>query len=325
MSACYTSHTKDECAEASSARCCSPDGRAVAPVSTCPLRCPPGSRIENGALCPGPDASIPDGGVPDADAAMPDGVVNPPICVPTPSRGAWTCRPEAHVAPGRPFELSVTIDACTCCPAASCTATFGSVLGNPTLQLTTELCDECDCLGCGGPFEVVCSVEALEEGVYPVVANSAYAFDLTVSGDLDDQPPACSTFASESLCSPSPFTANTSPFDPELTCVRRAEALEATRLELFSSCWRSGDIPGDCETEVRPRLTDDLPFGGDIFVVPKTHPSLCLVVDPGACTTNSMECVLPPLELDGFYRVFVGGRQVTSFTAGQPSEEVCTL
>jgi hypothetical protein len=233
-------------------------------------------------------------------------------------RADATCLESFLVQPGVPFELPVTFDTCGCCPRAECRAEVTEVSGTPTLRLTTTLCpDPCDCEACVTP-RGSCAVPALEPGLYDVVVNEAPAFQLPVFPDSGfvPPPPACVSYAQPDECRLSESVPDVSGYRPAGVCIReRGGAALPTTITVTHDCWPCGDLQGPCSVVVEPRLTDDLPPGGEIRLGPTHFPTVCDVDCPGLCIRTERSCQVPDLEPGHYYRVWADGEVVLSFTA----------
>jgi hypothetical protein len=108
-------------------------------------------------------------------------------------------------------------------------------------------------------------------------------------------------------------------------CVEHAVLSDREVLRLRSSCWGCGDLDSACDAIVAPRLTDDLPPGGDITLHARRYGTNCDVDCPGACIEHVRECALPPLEAGGVYRVRVDGEILRTFIQGEPSPPCVTF
>ena len=67
----------------------------------------------------------------------------------------------------------------------------------------------------------------------------------------------------------------------------------------------------------KPRLTDDLPPGGDLRVDPRVFFPGCELACPPVCMERTRECTTPELTPGDVYRVFVGDELALTFTAGE--------
>jgi hypothetical protein len=74
---------------------------------------------------------------------------------------------------------------------------------------------------------------------------------------------------------------------------------------------------------LEPRLTDDLPPGGEIRLAPQHHATSCDIDCPEVCTRFEQRCEIPSLTPGDFYRVWADGEVMLSFTAGEG--EVCSI
>jgi hypothetical protein len=97
----------------------------------------------------------------------------------------------------------------------------------------------------------------------------------------------------------------------------RADLREVLRLT--DPCWSCGELDSSCTAIVTPRLTDDLPPGGDITLTARRYTTNCDVDCPGVCLEHTRECDLPPLVPGDYYRVLVDGEVALSFVEGEPS------
>lgn len=328
VSGCYLLHepTGEEphCGPPAGQVCCDRAGEPVRvdPVG-CPFRCPSGSTLVPRASCGGGGADA--GTMPPIDASAPPptdagtGLDGGALTCPA-RRADLTCLEAFVVEPGVPFELPVSFDACACCAEAQCRVeSAGIELGEPTLRLRTGLCpDPCLCAACNQP-QATCEVPPLDAGVWNVVVNDAPAFRLPVSdGVFERPPPTCVAYAEEDVCRRGDGPVDGTGWRPREVCAaRRGGAPERTVLELTSDCWGCGDLDAPCIVSLEPRLTDDLPPGGELRVSPRLHPTACDVDCPAICEPHTTECQVPPLEPGHFYRVWVDGEVFVSFTAGE--------
>ncbi len=234
-------------------------------------------------------------------------------------RADASCLSSFLVQPGAAFDLPLTFDTCGCCAASECRVEVTSIEGAPTLRLETTLCpDPCDCDACYVPV-VHCAVPALAEGAWNVVVNGAPAFSLPVFPDsgLLPPPPACATFAEPDTCSRSEAPLDPSGWRPSAVCVDTRRPDE-TAIVVSSDCWSCGDLLGPCVATLEPRVTDDLPPGGEILLAPTHFPTQCDVDCPAICIPAEQRCVVPPLVPGHFYRVHADGEVMLTFTAGEP-------
>ncbi len=314
LGGCFLFHGGDGCSETVIDFCCDPAGFEVTPLSRCPTRCPAGS-TRSDAICPRPsfpDASVPDASGPVADAGAPS------LCAPV--DGVSTCR-DPWVAPaGEPFTLPVTLDACGCCPDTQCDVQLGDVEGRPALRVSTRICpDPCDCDGCF-PAQAQCEVPSLGPGTYEVVVNGSpsFALEAQVSAPgLVPPPPGCATFAEPDRCQISE-TLDDHALQPSRVCVAAAPPVAGggTSLRVEADCTACGELLGPCYAHIEPRLTDDLPPGGEIFLTTRAHWTDCDVDCGPRCRVATLDCALPPLVDGDVYRVFHDGVAVGTFTAG---------
>jgi len=306
-------------------RCTVPDGMVCCsfraePVRTgetdCPFQCPAGSTLTADWECGG---AVDAGGRP---TPMPPPVPPPTMC--PPARAHWACLDEAFIAPVRTaFELPVQIDACTCCADTECVVEADDA--SRTLRITTTMCpDPCDCDTCVLPT-LRCEVPPLRRGDWTVVANGAEAFTLPVSNEEPARsPPACATFAQEDSCALDERISLV-PAPPNQVCVNGHRWLDQAEIVLLRSCPDCALLDGPCQVSLRPRLTDDLPPGGDLYVESATsHYTACDVDCPAICTERAQRCITPPLNDGDFYRIFYEGTPTGSFTAGSDAAS-CTF
>ncbi|MBX3251374.1 MAG: hypothetical protein KF901_29625 [Myxococcales bacterium] len=287
--------------------CCTSEGPLDFLDGRCPFACPHGSWQTSSAACSFPR----DGGVPRTDGGLDAGLC-PAV------RASFTCL-ESFVAPANErFELPVSFDECGCCAEATCGVDVD--VRSRTLHLTTGLCpDPCDCDACHTPV-ARCAVPGLPRGDWRVEVNGAPAFVLPVS-DADffvPPPPACMRYAEDDGCDASDPISSGRPDPITEVCVDLDRASARGHV-----AWAVNDGCGGCAREgicgavVMERLTDDLPPGGDIFLEPRRYFGACDGACPPACFETEQLCPLPTLDPGGFYRVYVHGALVFSFTEGQ--------
>lgn len=260
-----------------------------------------------------------DGGAAVSDAAASDGGIPHPPLRCEPLRADVTCLESFAVEPGRPFELPFAFDQCGCCVETECAVSVDAA--TQTLSLTTTLCpDPCDCDACVTPTGT-CSVPALGEGLWQVIVGGAPAFQLPVIADAGfaPPPPGCATYAEPDRCAPStPFASI--PLDPMSVCVESGPShstLDVVRLH--ESCGTCTTLDAPCYAALEPRLTDDLPPGGEIRLVVGEYGTACDVDCPGVCVPRDYECIVPRLVPGDLYRVWMGDTAVSRFVAGDPS------
>lgn len=292
--------------------CCTPEGPLDFYDGRCPFRCGSGSWQTRSSECPYPTY---DGGVP-LDGSFPVDAGPLPVCAET--RGDFTCLESFTALAERPFVLPVSFDTCGCCAETSCSVAVDR--GAQTLRLTTGLCpDPCDCDACITPV-AECAVPALPAGEWRVEVNGDDAFFLPV--DFEDSlippSPACVTYAEPDSCEPSdPLSGRPEPISE--VCVRPDFLTGGHVAHLVNDCGTC-DREGPCLATVMERLTDDLPPGGDIFLMPMRYFGACDGACPPVCIETTRECPLPELMPGGVYRVFVHGELQYSFTEGSSME-----
>lgn len=268
-----------------------------------------------------PDASLPPR---DASPGAADSGLPPPLCAP--ARADLTCLESFVVEPGRPFTLPYVFDQCACCAESECRVAVDR--GARTLSISTTLCpDPCDCVACNAP-RGTCEVPALDEGDWLVVANDAPAFVLPVHVDsgFAPPPPACARYAEpdDTGCGPStPVPGRPVTDDLCFETEPRPDGLDIIRLR--ASCWPCADRLGPCIARLEPRLTDDLPPGGELFLEPTSYPIACDVDCPAVCLEQEIECFVPELVEGDLYRVHVGERTLGLFSAGTPGTSCAVL
>ena len=267
----------------------------------------------DGAWRPG-DASWPRPG----DAGQ-DVLTIPPRCPAV--RADATCLESFALAAYEPFVLPFQFDGCGCCIETECEVRADEA--TRTLSLTTHLCpDTCDCDACITPTGG-CSVPALTElGQWTVEVNGTVAFAIGVV-DLSDPihsppPPGCATYAELDECGGATPDLTTGPARGAVCVARSSRGDTRQVLSITNGCWSCGQLDSSCTAIVNPRLTDDLPPGGDIQLTARTFWTDCDVDCPGVCIAHVRECDLPPLVPGDFYRVFVDGEVVQSFVEGEP-------
>lgn len=283
-------------------------------------------RVPSPLGVPRPDAGVvrrPDAALPAVDAsASPDAPSRCPL-----ARADASCLSSFAIPAGVSFELPFQFDGCACCVDTTCDVSVDAAAR--TLRLGTHLCpDPCDCDACNTPTGV-CEVpplplEALGEWTVEVNGQSAFvigvidAFDPVVA-----PPPGCATYAEADSCgAPVDFTMGPVRGD---VCVEHAALADRDVLRLHSACWGCGDLDSACDAIVTPRLTDDLPPGGDITLHARRYGTSCDVDCPGVCIEHVRVCALPPLLPGGVYRVLVDGEVLRTFTEGEPSPPCVTF
>jgi len=232
-------------------------------------------------------------------------------------RADFTCLSSFLVAPGRAFDLPIAFDGCFCCGEAQCAVSVDAA--SQRLELTTARCpDPCDCDSCEPGPSTACRVPALDRGLWTVSVNEGEAFELLVEFDsgLVPPPPACVSYAAVDACGEDPSTAL--PTMPDRLCVRDGFAPgDDLTVELHQSCGSCGDLDGVCAVVLEPRLTDDLPPGGEIRLTDTQFFTRCDVDCPDMCIERTRRCAVPDVSPGEFYRVWLGDREVYSFTAGE--------
>lgn len=326
LAGCFSDHAGTECP--TRRVCCDATGVVVPYASDC--SCPPGATertacVESDA---GPardagrarDAGARDAG-PRRDGGSPPPPPPPPPPECAPARGTTTCLGSTEVAPGVPFALPVRLGGCGCCPGTHCAVAVDAA--SRTIDLATSMCpDPCDCDSCR-PVTATCDVPGLSEGDWTVRANGAPAFTLPVrpiAPGLLPPPPTCVTYAQVDECS-EPLPGARSPIDE--VCVEHLFGRVQLRLE--ERCPACPTYLGTCAVTVEPRFTDDLPPGGEIHVDARRFEGACDGTcdrDP-ACFPSTRSCEVPALDAGSFYRVWVDGVEVVSFTEGAIDETPC--
>ena len=157
---------------------------------------------------------------------------------------------------------------------------------------------------------------ALERGIWSVVVNDAPAFALPVMEDsgLVPPPPTCVRYAEPDRCDDRD-TLTLSEAPASSVCAEHAPD-GSFRLRLRHDCWDCHDLEGPCLVVLEPRLTDDLPPGGELRVISTSHATECDVDCPGVCLPGERTCPTPPLVAGELYRVWRGTEALTTFTAG---------
>jgi hypothetical protein len=92
-------------------------------------------------------------------------------------------------------------------------------------------------------------------------------------------------------------------------------------LELTDACGGCS-VDGTCTVRLEPRLTDDLPPGGELFVESRQYSESCTDCVP-VCATVRRLCEVPPLVVGDFYRVNVLGAPALTFVAGDGTTVWC--
>ena len=237
------------------------------------------------------------------------------------ARADFLCLESFAAEPERPFTLPLAFAICGCCTEAQCAVRVDGA--SRTLDVTTALCDGsavCDCDGCESPV-ATCEVPALSEGIWTVQVNGSAAFTLPVRVDsgFAPTPPACVDFAAPSSCSESSPLPGT-PRRTRLACVSSTVrggggTFGGHVLEVTDECGGCA-LESTCTVRLEPRLTDDLPNGGELYVDVNEYFDSCAGACPPVCTEVTRVCELPPLVTGDFYRVHVEGVPVFTYVAG---------
>jgi len=243
----------------------------------------------------------------------------PPRCPEV--RADATCLESFAIQANAPFVLPFQFDGCGCCIETECEVRADEA--TRTIALTTHLCpDPCDCDACITPTGG-CSVPALTElGQWTVEVNGTVAFAIGVV-DLSDPihtppPPGCATYAEVDECGGATPDLTTGPVRGSVCRAGSSSGDLRQVLRLTDPCWGCGDLDSSCAAIVAPRLTDDLPPGGDITLTARRYGTNCDVDCPGVCIEHTRECDLPPLVAGEYYRVIVDGEVALSFVEGEP-------
>lgn len=234
------------------------------------------------------------------------------------ARADWACVEPFPIAPGRPFTLPVTLDACGCCPTSECAVSVDAPAR--VLRITTSLCDDvCDCVACF-PAVAACEVPALRAGAWTVEANGALAMELTVGDEAGDLPrAACTHFAEADGCT------REGVLDGRLQRADRvcvAPSPDGGHVVRVTDSCGNCDLEGPCSVLARARRTDDLPSGTDLTVLARRYAGACIGECADVCTETTRTCVLPRLEPGETHRVFVEGGPTLTFVSGS-GDEVC--
>lgn len=259
-----------------------------------------------------------DTAVPPPDVGL-DGLTIVPHCPAV--RADATCLESFAIEAYRPFLLPFQFDGCACCAETECFAHADEA--SRTISLTTHLCpDPCDCDACNTPTGS-CSVPALTElGQWTVEVNGTAAFTIGVVDASDPihtpAPPGCATYAEIDECGGATPDFTTGPVRGSV-CRATARGDLREVLRLTDPCWSCGELDSSCTAILTPRLTDDLPPGGDITLTARRYTTNCDVDCPGVCLEHTRDCDLPPLVPGDYYRVLVDGEVALSFVEGEPS------
>jgi len=241
------------------------------------------------------------------------------------ARADFTCLSSFIVEPGRAFELPIAFDGCFCCSEAQCAVRVDSA--SRRLELTTARCpDPCDCDVCQAGPSTGCQVPALDPGFWTVVVNGEEAFDLPVQFDsgLLPPPPTCVSYAEGDACGEDPSIASATDF-ARLCVESQPDPSDPPTLRLDSLCARCGDLDGTCSVLLEPRLTDDLPRGGELRVTGTSFSTRCDIACASYCIEHSRRCAIPELRAGDLYRVWLGGHEVYSFIGGERSSACVDL
>lgn len=274
---------------------------------------------------PTPPPPAPPPPPPSVDAGPPPVDAGPPLTCP-PQRAQFTCLESFAVRPGRAFDLPVSFDVCHCCSEAQCAVAIDP--GSRQIHLTTALCpDPCDCDGCSGSPTAACSVPPLDRGIWQVLVQGEHAFELPVDDEagLVAPPAACVAYPGVDTCGDAdPRSATSHPIAE--VCLETGRRFGSpwldTAIRVVEDCRGCGDIEGACTVTLDPRFTDDLPPGGELRLSSTRYWTNCDVDCPGVCIAHERRCPVPALEPGHYYRVWVDGEPLISFTAGE-SEDVC--
>ena len=306
---CFRSGENEGCELPADALCCGPSGELDRDPDGC---CPAGSAVRIGT-CAGPlpvDAGpLPvDGGPLPVDAGSPDAGF---LCEPV--RADFSCLPGDTFPAGEAFDLPYAFDGCGCCTESECAVDVDPAAR--TLRLTTTLCpDPCDCAVCATPTGS-CRVPALEPGTWTLEANGEPAMRLEARAPepgFVPPPPTCVDYAQVDECRGDPL--DSTPMNVDQVCV--GPRFDRTVLELLNRCG-SCERESSCAVALEPRLTDDLPPGGDLRVDPRVFFPGCELACPPVCMERTRECTTPELTPGDVYRVFVGDELALTFTAGE--------
>lgn len=249
-----------------------------------------------------------------ADVGPPPEDTGPPRCPAT--RPDTTCLASFQVAPDRELFLPYDFDACGCCVETECVTSVDEA--QRTIAIDTTLCpDVCDCDACGATHGS-CRVPPLAEGTWTVVANGVPAFELPVLADsaLIPPPPGCASYADADPCGGAlPFAGRV--LGEGVCWAPRASTSTLDVLTVVDTCAGCSDAAGPCYATLEPRLTDDLPPGGDLHLVVEQYRTNCELNCPPVCTPLEHTCVVPALVRGDFYRVYLGDVLTGSFVAGE--------
>ncbi|MFO0714589.1 MAG: hypothetical protein U0353_32410 [Sandaracinus sp.] len=264
-----------------------------------------------------PDASVglEAGSREDAAAALPDAALACPL-----ERPLASCFESFAIPAGQPTSLPFEMAGCGCCIQTACEVSVDEAAR--VVHLTTTACpDACRCDACNVP-RGSCELPPLHTlGAWTVEANGVPGFSIGVVEVSDPTfappPPGCASYAEPDTCGGAPpdFTAG-----PErgAVCLARDAIGSRLVLSMTRSCTTCGRLDSSCDVILEPRLTDDLPPGGELRLTVRDYATACDIDCPGACIPHVRECVLPPLTNGDYYRVWVDGELVSSFVGGEP-------
>lgn len=257
------------------------------------------------------DGGVRDAHIDPADARPPpvDAALMCPVV-----RADFTCLPSFLVQPGRPFTLPLSFDALACCAEAECVVAVDA--SSQTLRLTSMLCaDTCGCAATNTPV-AECAVPALSPGSWLVEVNGSVAYRLPVMEDsgLVPPPPTCVNFQEPDPCMGR--TAISEYVGGAVACAQQAPFATRYWIELIENC-SNCTRESTCTVRLEPRLTADLPLGGDLHVTPLRFHGECDPECSGVCVEQTRRCEAPPLEDGRYYRVFVDDTMPLAFTAGR--------
>lgn len=252
-----------------------------------------------------PDAFVP--GPPPLDAGFP--VDAGPVDICPARRAELLCLDYPLVPPRLPHTLPLRFAGCFCEERTTCQVT---VEGN-RIRVETGVCESLAlCAECQPEIEASCELPPLPRGVYQLDVNGSPGADLVVDFDTGfvPQPPTCVMLQEGCPAGSTDVATRADRFDS--ACVDGE--LERAWIELTDSCAECPAGDGTCTVTYEERLTDDLPFGGEIRVEANVDICRVAVCDP-SCEEHVRRCAIPRRLMEGgFYRVWLPGDDGPSFS-----------
>ncbi len=177
------------------------------------------------------------------------------------------------------------------------------------LHLSTQLCPLPPGADCAprGTTSVSCELPPLPPARYTIVANGAAATEIMVDFDSGvlPTPPFCTTLATVDECRASAPLPGTRDDADEVCLGLSTSSDEIEFIELRDTCAECPFYDGTCTVTVEPRLTFDLPPGGEIRVHPRIFSGACDGPCDPSCEEHIRRCAIPRLNAGDYYRVWL--------------------